>query len=90
MASLTLKDIPDTLHAQLVREAAANRRSLTGEALRRIEFSFEVQESRNSERDAVLIQEALDSGPEEPFTREKFEAVVAGALQPSRQDSKPK
>lgn len=90
MASLTLKDIPETLHAQLIREAAANRRSISGEALRRIEFSFEVQEGRNLEQDSAMIQEALDSGPEEPFTREKFEAVVAGALQQGRRDTQTK
>lgn len=76
MASITLKDIPEALHAQLVREAEANRRSLTGEALRRIEYSFELQESRNSGRDTRWIQEALESGPEESFTKDKFNAAV--------------
>lgn len=53
MPSITLKDIPDALHAQLVREAEANRRSLTGEAVRRLELSFEMLQSRYSERDSL-------------------------------------
>lgn len=85
MASITLKGIPETLHAQLVREAAANRRSLTGEALRRIEFSFEAQAARRSVRDAAWIQAALESGPEEPLTRGKFDAAVARGIQSARQ-----
>jgi hypothetical protein len=84
MASITLKDIPETLHARLIREAAANRRSLTGEALRRIEFSFEAQAARHTVRDAAWIQTALDSGPAEPLTREKFDAAVARGIQSGR------
>lgn len=89
MASITLEDIPETLHAQLVREAEVNRRSLTGEAIRRIEFSFEVQESQNSERDARWIQEALDSGPEEAFTREKFDAAIGAGIQTALRKESP-
>jgi Arc/MetJ-type ribon-helix-helix transcriptional regulator len=85
MASITLKDIPDQLHAQLVREAEVNRRSLTGEAVRRLEFSFEIQESRNSERDAHWIQEALDSGPEEPLVADKFNAAVQRGVKAGKQ-----
>jgi hypothetical protein len=88
MASITLTDIPEQVHAELVRAADANHRSLNGEALRRIELSFELEAALNSKRDARWIQEALDSGPEEPLTRAKFDAAMArGLAQASRQAS---
>lgn len=80
MASITLKDIPEDIHAQLVREASANHRSLNGEALRRIELSFDLEAALNTRRDAKWIQEALASGPEQPLSREKFEAAVTAGL----------
>ena len=42
MASLTLKDIPMELHGQLKNEAAANFRSLTQEAMSRLERTFQI------------------------------------------------
>jgi plasmid stability protein len=33
MASLTIKNLPEDLHRKLKRQAKANRRSLTGEAI---------------------------------------------------------
>ena len=80
MASITLKDIPEDIHAQLVREASANHRSLNGEALRRIELSFDLEAALNTRRDAKWIQEALASGPEQPLSRKKFEAAVTAGL----------
>jgi hypothetical protein len=80
MASVTLKDIPPEIHAQLAREAEANHRSLNGEALRRIELSFELEAALNTRRDARWIQEALESGPEEPLSRKKFNAAVKRGL----------
>ena len=76
MASITLKDIPVDIHAQLVREAEVNHRSLNGEALRRIELSFDLEAALNSRRDAQWIKEAIESGPEEALSRKKFEATV--------------
>lgn len=40
MANLTLKGIPPTLHERLRRAADANRRSLNGEVIHRLERSF--------------------------------------------------
>lgn len=40
MASLTLKGVPDGLLARLKTDAAANRRSLNGEVLHRLERSL--------------------------------------------------
>lgn len=80
MASITLKDIPEDIHARLVREAEANHRSLNGEALRRLELSFDLESALNSKRDAQWIKEALASGPEEPLTRKKFDAAVQRGL----------
>jgi plasmid stability protein len=75
MASITLKDIPEDLHAQLKREADANFRSLTQEAMARIQRSFDLDERLSAATVNRLIQEAVDSGPEEPFSREKFDAA---------------
>ena len=80
MASITIKDIPQEIHAQLTREAAAHHRSLNGELLRRVELSFELEAAFNSKRDARWIQEAIDSGPERPLTRKDFDAAVKRGL----------
>jgi plasmid stability protein len=80
MASITLKDIPQEIHARLTREAAAHHRSLNGEVLRRVELSFELESAFNSKRDAQWIQEAIDSGPERPLTRKNFDAAVKSGL----------
>jgi hypothetical protein len=79
MASITLKDIPVDLHAQLKQEADANYRSLNQELLARIQRSFDQDEQLTTERANRLIQEALDSGPEEPLSRAKFDAARAKA-----------
>jgi hypothetical protein len=42
MPSITLKDIPVELHAQLKNEAAVNFRSITQEAMSRIERMFQI------------------------------------------------
>lgn len=75
MASITLKDIPEDLHAQLRVEAEANFRSLTQEALARIERSFLLDDKLSAAQVNRLIQEAVDSGPEEPLSRAKFDAA---------------
>jgi plasmid stability protein len=81
MPSITLKDIPEDIHARLVREAEANHRSVDGEALRRLELSFDLESALNSRRDADWINEALTSGPEEALSREKFDAAVRRGLE---------
>ena len=75
MASITLKDIPEDLHAQLKVEAEANFRSLTQEALARIERSFILDEQLSADKVNRLIAEAIKSGPEEPLSRAKFNAA---------------
>jgi plasmid stability protein len=75
MATITLKDIPDDLYAQLKVEAEANFRSLTQEALARIERSFLWDDQLSAATVNRLIQQALESGPEEPLSRTKFEAA---------------
>ena len=73
MASITLKDLPDDIHAQLKAEAEANFRSLNQEAIARLERSFDAQDAASTAEVNRLIDEALASGPEEAFTRGKFE-----------------
>ena len=75
MASITLKDIPVDLHAQLKQEAGANYRSLNQELLARVQRSFDQDEQFTTNRVNRLIQEAMDSGPEEPLSRAKFDAA---------------
>jgi len=80
MSSITLKGIADDLHAQLEQEASANFRSLDQEALARIEMSFQIQEAFSTKRVQHWIDEALTSGPEEPLSREKFDAAFQRAV----------
>jgi hypothetical protein len=75
MASITLKDIPLELHAQLKNEAAANFRSLTQEAMFRLERSFQIDGALTSKRDQKWIDEAIASGPESPLTRKEMDAI---------------
>lgn len=79
MASITLKDIPADLHAQLKQEADANYRSLNQELLARIQRSFDLDEHFTAGRVNRLIQEAVDSGPEEPLSRAKFDSARSRA-----------
>jgi hypothetical protein len=77
MATITLKDIPDDVHAQLKSEAEANLRSLNQEAIIRIQRSFDISDRFSTEAVNRLIEEALASGEEETLTdaqlRERFE-----------------
>ena len=75
MADLILKDIPEDLRAQLENEAAANFRSLTQEALARLERTFEIDAALNTKRDQRWINEALASGPESPLTEKEMDAI---------------
>jgi plasmid stability protein len=75
MADITLTDIPEDLHAQLQREAAANFRSLSQEAAVRIQRTFELDDRLSTSTVDRLIQEAIDSGAEEELTRERFDAA---------------
>jgi plasmid stability protein len=80
MASITLKDLPEELHAQLTRAAEANHRSLNGEVLRRLELSLDLEAALNTSRDVEWLKESIASGPEEPLTRAKFDAAVRKGL----------
>lgn len=75
MATITLKDIPEELHAQLKQEAAANLRSLNQEALWRLQHSLEVESAASSKRDQRWVDEALASGPATPLTRTEMDKI---------------
>ena len=75
MASITLKDIPLELHAQLKNEAAANFRSLTQEAMSRLERTFQIDAALTTKRDQKWIDEAIASGPESPLTKKEMKAI---------------
>jgi hypothetical protein len=80
MASITLKDIPVDLHAQLKQEADANYRSLNQEAMFRIARTFEIDEAMTSKRDQRLIDEALASGPETTLTKKDLDDIFKRVL----------
>ncbi len=75
MPSITVKDIPMELHAQLKNEAAANFRSITQEAMSRIERTFQTDAALNSKRNQRWIDEAMASGPETPLTRKEMDTI---------------
>ena len=75
MASITLKDIPMELHAQLKSEAAANFRSLTQEAMSRLERTFQIDDALTTKRDQQWIDEASASGPASPLTKKEMDAI---------------
>jgi hypothetical protein len=84
MASLTLKSIPVELHAQLKNEAAANFRSLTQEAMSRIERTFQIDAALTSKRDQQWIDEAIASGPAAPLTKKEMGAIRDRVLKGKR------
>ena len=84
MPSITLKDIPMELHAQLKNEAAANFRSITQEAMSRIERTFQIDAALNTRRDQKWIDEALASGPETPLTLKEMKTIRDRALKGKR------
>jgi hypothetical protein len=75
VANIIIKGIPDELRAQLEREAAANFRTLAQEVTARIQRTFDVDSRLNAPIVDRLIQESLDSGPEEALTRQRFDAA---------------
>lgn len=82
MSDITLKDVPEDLRAQLENEATANFRSLTQEALARLERTFEIDAALNTKRDQRWINEALASGPESPLTEAEMDAIRNRILNP--------
>jgi hypothetical protein len=75
MPSITLKEIPVELHAQLRMEAAANFRSITQEAMSRIERTFQIDAALTTRRDQRWIDEAIASGPETPLSKKEMDAI---------------
>lgn len=79
MPSITLKDIPEDIHAQLRSEAEANYRSMAQEVLARLERTFALDDQLSTNTVNRLLDESLASGPEEEFSRAKFSAAIASA-----------
>jgi plasmid stability protein len=75
MASITLKNIPRELHGQLKNEAAANFRSITQEAMSRLERTFQIDAALTVKRDQQWIDEAIASGPVSPLSRKDMDAT---------------
>ena len=60
-ATITLKNIPDTIHSALKRAAESNHRSLNGEVIARLEKTLEQPQNRASEHlaRAQALRESL-------------------------------
>jgi len=80
MTNITLKGVPEDLHAQLKAEASANFRTVAEEALARLQRSLD-SDARNTKRDKKWVDEAIASGPEKPFSRTEFDAALQRGLQ---------
>ena len=79
MTSITLRRMPGHLQAVLKNEAEANCRSLAQEVIARLERSLDLDSA--TRRDQKWMDEAVASGPEEPFSKEKFAAALRQGLQ---------
>jgi plasmid stability protein len=75
MASITLKNIPMELHGQLKNEAAANFRSVTQEAMSRLERTFQIDAVLTTKRDQQWINDAIASGPQTPLNKKEMDAI---------------
>lgn len=76
MATLTIKNVPDELYAELKRRAEENRRSLNGEVI----YSLEqlVQRGHARHRPGVADFRALrQQYPLPPLTDEEFERAIS-------------
>ena len=62
MATLTLKNIPEGLHARLRQSAEKNRRSLNGEILARLSRQEESQSLKQRRRQYVALAQERDVG----------------------------
>jgi hypothetical protein len=74
MASITLKDIPEDLHAQLKREGEANFRTTAQEVLARVQASFDLEDRSSTETVNRLIDEALASGEPKEYSAAAMKA----------------
>ncbi len=74
MANIVLQDVPENLHAVLETEAEANFRSLPQEVLARLQRSLDFDIA--TRRDQKWIDEALVSGPEQPFSVDAFQKAL--------------
>jgi plasmid stability protein len=73
MPSITLKNIPEDLHALLKSEADANYRSLSQEVMARLHRTLDLE--RATRRDQRWVDEALESGPATPLSRAEMDKV---------------
>jgi hypothetical protein len=82
MASITLKRMPGHLRVVLQNEAEANSRSLAQEVIARLERSLDLDSA--TRRNQRWVDEAVASGPEEPFSKDKFSDALKQGLQKAK------
>jgi hypothetical protein len=81
---ITIKKIPEPLHAQLKQHAAANFRSFNQEALFRLQESFDREDQLSAETVAALIDESIASGAPRRLTRAVFDRARPPARRPRK------
>ncbi|HXP59853.1 MAG TPA: Arc family DNA-binding protein [Dongiaceae bacterium] len=85
-----MKNIPMELREQLRNEAAANFRSITQEAMSRLERTFQIDAALTTKRDQKWIDAAIASGAETPLTKRFMvddEDVPSRSLRSNRQQT---
>ncbi|HEY5345143.1 MAG TPA: TraY domain-containing protein [Verrucomicrobiae bacterium] len=75
---LQVKGVTDEIKARLTASAERNFRSLNQEALARIQFSFEIEDSLRSKTLQKMIDEGL-AGTERPGTLARLHEIAAKA-----------
>ncbi len=75
MATLTLKDVPEELVAKLKAAALDGRRSLSQEALMRLQWSLIVRLPSSAEKIAIMRASRARFAHLEPFTAEWLQAA---------------
>lgn len=76
MADMTVKKMPDDLHARLQAEAERSFRSVNQEIIHRLQRSFDADEARMTSLHARWVHEALNSGDASPLTEAEIDAAI--------------
>jgi hypothetical protein len=77
-SQLQVKGVTDEIKERLVASAERNFRSVNQEALARIQFSFEIEDSLRSKTLQKMIDEGL-AGTARPGTLTRLRAIAAKA-----------
>ncbi len=76
MKTLTIKNVPDDLHAGLRRLAADSHRSLNGEVIARLQASVELQDPRDPKKILREVDELRERIGGPVWTIDDIEAAI--------------